>query len=191
LHRSGPKRAGSAITCIAGVTKGGKVWIGGDSAGVWEGDLSIQVRSDAKVFKNGEFLFGFCGSFRTRDITHYAFKPAPQKPKQTDHEYLCTTFIDSLRMALIKGGMKHEDNLLDPEGSFLLGYRGGLYSVEEDFQVGQTAVDFNAIGCGSAIALGALDVTPKKPPAIRIRHALEAAERWSAGVRGPFSVYSI
>lgn len=179
------------MTCIAGVTKNGKVWIGGDSAGVYEEDLSIQVRADEKVFKSAEFLYGFCGSFRCRDIARYAFKPPPQKARQGDHEYLCTTFVDSLREALIKGGMHHEDNLLDSESSFLLGYRGGLYSIEEDFQVGRAAGDFNAVGCGAQIALGALDATPKKPPALRIRHALEAAERWSAGVRGPMHVLSI
>jgi ATP-dependent protease HslVU (ClpYQ) peptidase subunit len=45
------------MTCIAGVAHEGKVWIGGDSAGV--GGYDLTVRADAKVFTNGEFLFGF------------------------------------------------------------------------------------------------------------------------------------
>jgi hypothetical protein len=176
------------MTCIAGVVKGSKVWIGGDSAGV--GGWDLQVRADEKVFKKGEFIYGFTSSFRARDIARYAFKPPAQPKRQSDHEYLATTFIDEYRKACIAAGMEHLNNVVDG-GSFLLGYRGELYEIDTDFQIGRNVARFNAIGCGGSIALGALDATPTKPPALRVRHALEAAERWSAGVRGPFKVLSL
>lgn len=43
------------MTCIVGVAEGGKVWIGGDSAGVDSGNYSLTVRADRKVFRNGHF----------------------------------------------------------------------------------------------------------------------------------------
>lgn len=45
-----------------------------------------------------------------------------------------------------------------------------------------------AVGCGDQIARGALYGTQMQPPKERIRIALEAAERFSAGVRGPFII---
>ncbi|MEO3924086.1 hypothetical protein ABGB07_09550 [Micromonosporaceae bacterium B7E4] len=46
------------------------------------------------------------------------------------------------------------------------------------------------MGCGSEIALGALFATARTSmsPKRRVTVALEAAERFSAGVRGPFLV---
>lgn len=177
------------MTCIAGVADKGKVWIGADSAGVSE--LDIQVRGDEKVFVNGPFLMGFCGSFRARDLARYAFKPSLQQGDQNDIEYLVTTFIDEFRNVLIDGGMKNEEERLELDGAFLLGYKGELYCIEGDFQVGWCSVNFNAVGCGAPYALGALDATAAQTPARRVRSALEAAQRWSAGVRGPFMVLSI
>ena len=41
------------MTCIVGLVHGGKVYMGGDSAGV--GGYCLTVRADEKVFRNGEF----------------------------------------------------------------------------------------------------------------------------------------
>ncbi|GAA4716378.1 hypothetical protein [Phytohabitans rumicis] len=45
-----------------------------------------------------------------------------------------------------------------------------------------------AVGCGSDLALGALFATARTrmSPHRRVMVALQAAERFSAGVRGPF-----
>jgi ATP-dependent protease HslVU (ClpYQ) peptidase subunit len=180
------------MTCIVGVERDGKVWIGADSAGVDTDALLINERADEKVFRNGEFLMAFCGSFRARDLARYAFKPPAQTKKQSDVEYLVTTWMDAFRGTLRAGGMQEEDNLLDPESTFLLGYRGHLYNIDYDFQVGRTTCGFTADGCGYAFAMGALHVmAASKPPALRVRHALEAAARFSAGVCGPFKVMSL
>lgn len=179
------------MTCIVAVQKNGKVYMGGDSGGVDADGLWIEVRDDEKVFKNGPFLMGFAGSFRARDLARYSFKPIPQAKGQSDHEYLVTTFVTGLQKCLLAGGMEHKDNLLDPDSVFLLGYKGQLYKVESDFQIGRLAAGFAAVGCADMAALGALDAMPTKPPALRVRHALETAERLSAGVCGPFHVLSL
>jgi ATP-dependent protease HslVU (ClpYQ) peptidase subunit len=55
-----------------------------------------------------------------------------------------------------------------------------------DYQIARPGDEFAAVGCGEDIALGAMYATRHLPPAKRIEMALEAAERFSAGVRGPF-----
>ena len=54
------------MTCIVGLVHEGVVYIGGDSAGV--GGMSLTVRADEKVFRNGEFLMAL-GSRRSTSGT--------------------------------------------------------------------------------------------------------------------------
>jgi ATP-dependent protease HslVU (ClpYQ) peptidase subunit len=69
---------------------------------------------------------------------------------------------------------------------------GRLFLIDTDMQVGESANDFDAIGCGRAYALGALAATLKfrenRDPEGHIRTALAFAERFSGGVRGPYTV---
>ena len=50
------------MTCIVGLIHEDKVYIGADSAGAANGNITI--RKDKKVFKVGEFIFGCTSSFR-------------------------------------------------------------------------------------------------------------------------------
>jgi ATP-dependent protease HslVU (ClpYQ) peptidase subunit len=177
------------MTCIVGLVHDGKVYMGGDSAGVCGYDL--QVRADEKVFQNGEFIMGFCGSFRMGQLLRYKFKPPAHYPGVPDDEYMVTTFIDSVRECLKTGGYAWNENGRESGGRFLVGYRGHLFFIDNDYQVGRLADGFAAVGCGDQIAHGALYATIGKPPEERIKTALEAAERFSAGVRGPFVIKSL
>jgi len=47
------------MTCIVGVAKGGKVYIGADSLG--SNGFTKEIRKECKVFKSGEFLVGVKG----------------------------------------------------------------------------------------------------------------------------------
>lgn len=176
------------MTCIVGLVDKGKVWIGADSVGVrgW----SRTIRKDPKLFKNGEFLIGFTSSFRMGQILRFKFRPPARLDKIGDYEYLCTAWIDAVRASLKDGGYSHIDKNREEGGSFLLGYRGKLYSVDNDFQVGEPAHGYDAVGCGDDAALGALFAT-RGPPRQRVLTALKAAEHLSIGVAGPFIVESI
>jgi hypothetical protein len=63
-----------------------------------------------------------------------------------------------------------------------------LFAVYDDYQVAKAADGFAAVGCGDQIALGALFATAGAglSPRRRVLSALAAAERFNAGVRGPF-----
>lgn len=63
------------MTCIIGYNdkENEKIYMIGDSAGV--SNLDVTVRSDKKVFFNGDFLFGFTTSFRMGQILMNAELP--------------------------------------------------------------------------------------------------------------------
>lgn len=181
------------MTCIAGLVHRGDVWMGGDSAGV--AGWALTVRRDPKVFAVGEFLIGFTTSFRMGQILRHRFT-APEHPRgESVDRYLSTAFIDAVRECLGKYGWREKDKERESGGTFLVGYRGVLAEINDDFQVGLSRDPFLAVGCGASSALGALwtlhRFRAQTSPRDKLRLALRAAERLSAGVRGPFTILQL
>lgn len=179
------------MTCIAGLVHKGKIYIGGDSAGV-DSSYSLSVRADRKVFRNGDMIFGICGSFRMGNLLQHRLV-VPNYDSQVDpHKYMVNDFVDAVRHCFHVGGyLLKEDNLESTDGDFLCGVGGRLFGIYGDLQVGETLDDYAAVGCGGPIAEGSLYSTKGKPPGVRIQTALEAAENHSGGVRGPFHIVSV
>ena len=88
------------------------------------------------------------------------------------------------------GGYARKCNEEEAGGTFLVGYKGRLFAIYDDYQVAEMIDGYTSVGCGEQIANGVLYATRGQPPDERIRMALEAAEHLSAGVRGPFIVKS-
>ncbi|HEY7357571.1 MAG TPA: hypothetical protein VH590_13930 [Ktedonobacterales bacterium] len=175
------------MTCIVGLVDEGKVYIGGDSAGV-NGGWDLIVRADPKVFRNGPFVMGFTTSFRMGQLLHYAFVPPPHPPGLDLYHYMSIEFINAVRDCLKNGGWAKKEGEKETGGVFLVGYQGHLFHIDSDYQVGEALDGYMSVGSGDEVARGALYATHKLPPLVRIRLALEAAERWNAGVRGPFVI---
>lgn len=175
------------MTCIVGVTDRKRTWIGGDSAGV--GGWNLTVRKDRKVFKLGEIAIGFTSSFRMGQILRHGFEP-PKIPRASLDRYMALDFVDALRAAFKTRGWSTTANGQDSGGVFLVGIRGRLFSIEDDYQVAEALDGFHAVGCGSEAARGALFALKGRPLSAseRVRIALRAAERLNAAVRGPFHV---
>jgi ATP-dependent protease HslVU (ClpYQ) peptidase subunit len=174
------------MTCIVGYVEGNQVVMGGDSAGVAGWDLT--VRADQKVFRNGPMVFGFTSSFRMGQLLRYALTVPTHHPDVTVDAYMVTTFIDAVRACLKDHGWATKKSDQESGGSFLVGYQGRIFSVEDDYQVGCPVDAFAACGCGAQIALGAMYASWHLAGKARVVSALQAAERFSAGVRGPFHV---
>lgn len=172
------------MTCIAAIKDGDSIYIGGDSAGV--AGLSVCERADSKVFNNGPFIMGFTSSFRMGQLLKYKFRAPKQTTEQKDHEYLVCDFIDSVQKCFAENGFGERGR----GGCFLLGYNKNLYHIDSDFQVGIPSVGYDAVGCGSDLALGSLHSTAGliKDPEKRIMMALEAAAKFSGGVMAPFLI---
>lgn len=174
------------MTCIVGLETEDSVIIGADSAAV--GGLDIISSKLEKVFRRGDFLIGYTTSFRMGQLLQYKLDVEPQKVKQTDLEYLSTTFIDAVRKCLKDGGYAEVKNEKEDGGTFLIGYNKKLYVVYDDFQVNQPRNKTWAVGCGHAYALGSIFSNKYLSPKGRIKEALSAAEKFSAGVQGPFII---
>lgn len=178
------------MTCIVGVVEGNTVYMGGDSAGV-DGWLGLTVRADQKVFKNGPMIFGFTTSFRMGQLLRYALTIPDHDPRVDVEKYMAVYFIDAVRDTLKKHGWSEKRNDQEVGGCFLVGYKGRLFRIDNDYQVGAPADPFAAVGCGDQIAHGALFATSSLAPKDRLVIALSAAERFSAGVRGPWCIDSL
>jgi ATP-dependent protease HslVU (ClpYQ) peptidase subunit len=178
------------MTCIVGLVEGNSIVMGGDSAGVSGWDLT--VRKDPKVFINGPCVMGFTSSFRMGQLLQYKLKVPAQRGGQDAHEFMATDFVDAVRSCLKEGGYAKKDHEEESAGVFLVGYAGRLFRVDSDYQVGESEDSIMACGCGRDIALGALHALRNHKDKYtghgRVMAALEAAERFCAGVRGPFVI---
>jgi ATP-dependent protease HslVU (ClpYQ) peptidase subunit len=184
------------VTCIAGIEHDGKVWIGGDSAG--SNGHSLTIRADEKVWSDRGFAFGFTSSFRMGQLLRYKLTLAlerhevPTDDAAAEIKFMSTAFIDGVRTILKEGGYAKVVNGVESGGTFLVGWRGKLYQVEDDFQVGRASQGFDAVGSGGDCAVGALYALrdAKQTPEAKLLTALGAAEALTPYVRGPFKVVS-
>lgn len=165
--------------------------MGADSAALagWE----IRQRLDKKVFKNGPMLFGFAGSFRMGQLLQYKLVIPNHAEGKDVFQYMVQDFVEAVRTCLRDGGQAQTEKEIHSIGNglFLVGYRGRLFLIDGDFQVAEDKIGFMSIGCGQNYALGAMYVSTSKDPFVKMRHALEAAEEFSNGVRGPFNFESM
>ena len=178
------------VTCIAGLVHDGKVYLGGDSAAARGWDML--VRADPKVFRNGSYVIGFTSSWRMGQLLRYAFDPPePSNEQRQDlFRFMATVFVDAVRECLKTGGYATKDKEQESSGEFLVGLGGRLFIIYSDYQVAESLDWIAAVGCGAQVALGALYAQRESQaaPHDRVMAALDAAERFSNGVRGPFKV---
>jgi hypothetical protein len=176
------------MTAIVGLVdkQTGDLFIGADSAGV--AGLDITVRTDPKVFQNGPFLIGGTSSFRMLNILRFKFSPPAQTVHQEDFQYMTTDFVDELRKCFSQNGFGDKD--ATQCGNFLVGYKGVLYNIMGDYQVGMSAAAYDAAGCGAVYSKGCFFATEGSnlKPAERVKLALEAATNFSGGVRPPYVI---
>jgi len=183
------------MTCIVGLEHNGGVTIGGDSmlSDFWAGASMVTP----KVWKRGEFVYGYCGSLRAGQILRYIFA-APQLPdSDTDdalEEYLVNEWSETLRQTFLDAGnakVKHEVQTT-PNSWFLFGIRGRLYTMQSDFSVWRTTRGYASIGSGEQFALGALEVLKRSHSSIKhkIETALAAASEHAPTVGPPYYIVS-
>lgn len=181
------------MTAVVGLVHKGRVHLGADSALVG-GSWNLTISAQSKVFHAGPYVIGTSGSTRFAQILRYAFEPPA--PTGDLHRLMVTGFVDAMRATLKEHGATDTGTSRESttDSSFaLVGVHGRLFEIQSDYQVQANADEFAAIGCGFDLALGALHATerlPRMAPRRRLSIALEAAERFSAGVASPFAYVS-
>lgn len=178
------------MTCIVAITQGGKVFMGADSEMSDTDDNLILQKRLPKIFKRGEYLIGYAGSARFGLIMEHNFAypviPAKVKTVEQLETYLNTTFLTKLRKHVLHtiGADERE------RGEFvaLIGVRGYVFELDEDWAIYSLDKDYTAIGSGSSLAMGSMYSTTKwTDPYKRLECALGAATEFSAGVGKPFN----
>lgn len=173
------------MSCIIGLKYGGHIYMGSDGIATTEdGDYRPIICN--KIFTNGKYLIGYCGSVRTGQLLypHY-FEPPdnildfPTKIRENFMENGC----------LLSGDPDSGDR---NEANFLIAKLGTtkLYEMLSDFQISEV-IDFTSIGSGSHFAFGSLETTKlakKIKPSQRILIALNAASKYCRSVGPPFTI---
>ena len=182
------------MTCIVGLEHQGSVWMGADSLSSNSVLTWTKHRTDAKIFRVGDMLLGFCGSPRVAQAIRYGFKPPAHPKRETTPRYLVNRFVPALRKFLMAAGTANEDKKQESiagSSSFLLAYRGRLFAVWDNYQVDRYAHGYAATGSGYQLSMGAMHVMRGCDywhPGNIIRKALAAAAEHDPGVGRPFIV---
>lgn len=184
------------MTCIVAIAQNGTVYMGSDHAASDDKSGWIIPRKEPKCFKAGQYGIAFTDSFRMGQILQYNWTPPKYTPTKTNSgldKFMRTKFIDSVKQAFKDNGfgtIGGSDE--DTGGIFIVGVEGRVFTIDEDFHVGESVHNFMAEGSGGQLALGALWATRnQKNPKMRIKAALEAAAEFNMAVAPPFTYIQI
>lgn len=180
------------MTCIVAIKEEGKLFFGADSfISDSETDIAYPMKSP-KVFRNGEFLFAYCGSVRAGKIFQYDLQ-LPEPDLHHLDKYMNTEFITALGACSQKNKLITDENDKENDlADLIVGIDGRLFEIQSHSQAIELYVDYMSLGSGSKFALGSLhttstlDISPKE----RLRLALEASAAYSMTVGKPFNYLS-
>lgn len=185
------------MTCIVAIAQNGTVYMGSDHAASDDKTGWIVSRKEPKCFKVGQYGIAFTDSFRMGQILQYSWNPPKYTPTKTNSgldKFMRTKFIDSVKQAFKDNGYGSigSSSEEDTGGIFIIGVEGRLFTMDEDFHVGEAVVNYMAEGSGGQIALGALHATKnQKNPKLRLKAALEAATEFNMSVAAPYTYIQV
>lgn len=184
------------MTCIVAIAQNGTVYMGSDHAASDDKSGWILSRREPKVFKVGQYGIAFTDSFRMGQILQYNWVPPKYTPTKTNSgldKFMRTKFIDSVKQAFKDNGYGTiGGSEEDTGGIFIVGVEGRIFTIDEDFHVGENIVNYMAEGSGGMFALGALHATKhQKNPKMRLKAALEASAEFSMSVAPPFTYIQV
>lgn len=174
------------MTCIVGLISDEGVYMGSDSE--TSNGHSKRIVKNPKVFRNGDFLIGFTSSWRMGQLLQYEFVP-PVICSETDLlEYMVTKFVPKIRSVFKESGFSNINNNVEEGGTFIVGVKGRLFRIEDNYQVEECVYPYTSCGNGYLAAFGSLFSTEGQPALERVEKALEAAAEFAVGVRAPFKI---
>jgi ATP-dependent protease HslVU (ClpYQ) peptidase subunit len=172
------------MTVIAAIRTPTSILIGGDSAETNRAG-SIMLLAEPKVFRKGEYLFGFAGTGCLENIAKNQFSPPCRPTGNSWEQFMDTSFVPGLKAAL------GDDSYLMSGAQVLIGTRGGgIYTLDGSWRMSQSRERYAAIGSGTSYALGSFHSTGGNPRQ-RLLKALRAAAHFNAYVRPPFTILEL
>ncbi len=180
------------MTCIIGAVQKGVVYIGADSLG--SDGHHVSMRRDSKVFRRKGFVIGYTSSFRMGQLLRYGLDATPPVRCRDPLGYMVRHFVPAVRKCLKAGGYLRKKNEVETGGTFLVGWKGHLFGIDDDLQVMESLRLFDAVGHGYRPALGAMHALVagrgEGPGWMWILAGLRAAVEFDPYVRPPFRMLS-
>lgn len=177
------------MTCIVAITDGRRTILGADSAAGSAGSPEVYNIATSKLWKNGEYLIGICGTYRVGQIARWQmYWPKPPSDPEADlEEFMVREVIATLRRTLEKADYNPSK---EPTrvGQFLIALRGQLFCTADDFSCVSLEAPWTAIGSGRHSAYGALHALADLELSLedKVKRALAAAQAHTGNVRAPF-----
>jgi ATP-dependent protease HslVU (ClpYQ) peptidase subunit len=173
------------MTCIVGIERNGKCYLGGDRAG--SDDWSIEQVTEPKIFKVNDLIIGYTSSFRFGQLIQYQMPEVKVVGEMPDIIYLSAVVAKEIRKLLKDDGYAAITNNEEVGGIALIGFNGKIYRLQGDYSVVRSGTGFNAVGSGDMVAKGAMHAMGPKCSAKRAMVAgLGAASDLVPSVSGPF-----
>ncbi len=184
------------MTCIAGLAKEGKVYIASDSLGSGNGVKQVYATPKLvvlEVFEKKDLSLtkidlgiGYTSSYRMGDILRYNFTPPAIEQEEDENEYLVKDFIPELIKCFDEHSFAKTKEGTKSGGNFLVGLRGRLFMVQDDFSVLEPECNYTSVGSGQEFALGAMYAYERSSadPIKSVTGAIRAARSFSTTVGG-------
>lgn len=136
------------MTCIVGVEFNGSVLMGGDVQGTgWNNKV---VHTQPKVFFKKNVIFGFTTSYRFGQLLeHKLTDPVVPEDDEEIYRWLITVLVPDMKSVL-------ESNDFKTGGNCLIGVRGQLWELQNDFSVLRSVLGYASCGSGSEYAMGSI-----------------------------------
>lgn len=163
------------MTCIVGYIDKAKkeVVMGADS--ICSDGFTRYVMGEPKVFTKGRFIIGYTSSFRMGQLIQYKLKPPVHSKELSTLEYMSTKFVDVLKKLLKDNGYAQVKDNNEQGGTFLIGYNGELFTIQDDYAVLNFDVPYVSCGSGCYHAEGALFALEYEDVKINIKDKVRTA----------------
>jgi hypothetical protein len=171
------------MTCIIGFKHKGTAYIGADSLG--SNGHTKAVYDTPKLFERHGILFGYTTTYRFGQILQHHL---PEVVSKLDgYAYIVQCIVPAIRSCLAEHGAKGSDKGIEFGGEAILGYKGEIYRLQNDFSVLRHTNGIAVVGSGTEVATGAM-MALKGEPMARIREALRITSDVVTTVGGPFVI---
>lgn len=180
------------MTTLAAIQGDGWCVIGSDSRSSDDAGRPIEMATHKIVENNGVLIAG-SGSGRGSNLLQFGWKPPRPKLSEDLDEFMTKRFIPSMRKLFMDAGydMKEDGDYASHDSQFIVGIRGVLYPIFEDYSWDRDVRGIYYSGSGGDVALGAMEAFgirnakyADKAEKI-IRKSIEVATKWDIFSSGP------
>ena len=172
------------MTTVIGIVEDDKVWMGADSIAT-DGNTRYIVKKP-KIFKKGDMLIGNTTSFRMGQILQYLVELPEHNDGVSNEEYIIAKCIPAIMQTFDDNGFTRDYDSQKQGGFFLIGYKGELFEVQNDFSVNSWSSGYAVVGHGEEYAVGALEALSNLPAKKRIMRTLDIVSKVSVFTSPPF-----